>query len=163
VNSTRLERLEEALRTGRPADVGQRRQVKVAGGALRLVDPRALAVEALAASLAPGRPVAHPPSGQLVALDRVPLAGASAVFPLERLPERPLELRTRRPGDRVVNPGGRRRKLQDALVDLKVPGERRDLVPLVAEEGGDVVWIVGYWPRKAGDARSGWYLSARAL
>ena len=84
------------------------------------------------------------------------------MLPLERLPDRPLELRTRRPGDRVAS-GGRRRKLQDALVDLKVPGERRDRVPLVAEAGGDVVWIVGYWPRKAGDARSEWYLSARAL
>ena len=162
VDAARLERLEQALRTGRPADLGRRRQVKVAGGALRLVGASGAGGPPFSALLEPGRPVSHPESGQLVALDRAPLQGASALLPLERLPDRPLELRTRRPGDRVAS-GGRRRKLQDALVDLKVPGERRDLVPLVAEAGGDVVWIVGYWPRKAGDARSEWYLSARAL
>jgi len=164
VSAELLERLEGALRSGRPVEAGKRRRALVAGGALRLVGPTGTrAPEREPPSpLAPGAPVAHTASGQLVALDRSPLAEASSVLPLELLPDRPLELRTRLPGDRVRE-GRRRRKLQDALVDLKVPGEWRDSLPLVAEKGGDVLWIVGFWPRRAGTARSGWYLSARAL
>jgi len=162
VDAAQLERLARALEAGRPVEVGRRRQARVAGGALRLTGASAARGPGLPAVLEPGRPVPHPESGQLVALDRAPLEDASAVLPLERLPDRPLELRTRRPGDRV-KVGGRRRKLQDALVDLKVPAEHRDSLLLVAEEGGDVVWIVGFWPRSGEIACPEWYLSAGAL
>jgi tRNA(Ile)-lysidine synthase len=165
VSAAKLERLEWALRSGRKVEVGKRRQALVAGGALRLTQPpRAAAqVPAPPAPLTPGNPVAYPASGQVVVLDRAPMPDALAVLPLSRLPDRPLEVRTRRPGDRVRAGGGRRRKLQDALVDLKVPAERRDGLLLVAEEGGDVVWIVGFWPRSVAAACPEWYLSARAL
>ena len=46
-----------------------------------------------------------------------------------------LEVRTRRPGDRLA---GRRKKLQDVLVDAKVPRAERDAWPVVAGERGVV-------------------------
>ena len=56
----------------------------------------------------------------------------------------PLVVRNRRPGDRVHPlgaPGSR--KLQDLLVDRKVPRAERDAVPLVVDRDGRIVWVVG--------------------
>ena len=50
-----------------------------------------------------------------------------------------LEVRTRRPGDRLA---GRRKKVQDLFVDAKVPASERDAWPLVVS-GGDVVAVPG--------------------
>ena len=55
----------------------------------------------------------------------------------------PLLVRGVRPGDRfhpLGSPG--RRKLQDFLVDLKVPRERRRGIA-VLESGGEIVWVLG--------------------
>jgi tRNA(Ile)-lysidine synthase len=51
-----------------------------------------------------------------------------------------LVVRSRRPGDRLA---GRARKVQDVLVDAKVPREERDVWPLVATEDGAVVAVAG--------------------
>jgi tRNA(Ile)-lysidine synthase len=51
-----------------------------------------------------------------------------------------LVVRSRRPGDRLA---GRSRKVQDVLVDAKVPRDERDAWPLVATEDGEVVAVVG--------------------
>jgi tRNA(Ile)-lysidine synthase len=51
-----------------------------------------------------------------------------------------LVVRSRRPGDRLA---GRTRKVQDVLVDAKVPREERDDWPLVATEDGAVVAVPG--------------------
>ena len=51
-----------------------------------------------------------------------------------------LVVRTRRPGDRLT---GRRRKVQDLLVDAKVPHAERAGWPVVAQERGDVVAVPG--------------------
>jgi tRNA(Ile)-lysidine synthase len=56
----------------------------------------------------------------------------------------PLGVRTRRPGDRfrpLGSPG--RRKLQDVLVDRKVPRDERDRVPVVVDARGRLVWVAG--------------------
>jgi len=54
--------------------------------------------------------------------------------------ERPgLEVRSRRPGDRLA---GRRKKVQDLLVDAKVPRAERDAWPLVVSDG-EVVAVPG--------------------
>ncbi len=53
--------------------------------------------------------------------------------------EEGLEVRSRRPGDRLA---GRSRKLQDVLVDAKVPRSERDDWPIVVR-GGDVVAVPG--------------------
>jgi tRNA(Ile)-lysidine synthase len=51
-----------------------------------------------------------------------------------------LVVRSRRPGDRLA---GRSRKVQDVLLDAKVPRDERDDWPLVATEDGAVVTVVG--------------------
>jgi len=57
----------------------------------------------------------------------------------------PLFVRNRRPGDRfrpLGAPG--RRKLQDVLVDRKVPRNERDRVPLVVDADDKIVWVAGH-------------------
>jgi len=55
----------------------------------------------------------------------------------------PLVVRSRRAGDRLRPLGlGGEKKLQDMLVDAKVPEEERDGVPLVCAPWG-IVWVVG--------------------
>ena len=56
-----------------------------------------------------------------------------------------LTVRSRQPGDwfRPLGMGGRRKKLQDVLVDRKVARDRRDAVPVVVDETDRIVWVVG--------------------
>jgi tRNA(Ile)-lysidine synthase len=56
----------------------------------------------------------------------------------------PLVLRSGRPGDRI-RPLGMKgtRKVQDILVDSKVPQEERGVVPVLAC-GEEIVWLAGY-------------------
>ena len=55
------------------------------------------------------------------------------------------ELRTRRPGDYIRLKGGTR-KLQDLLVDMKVPRRKRDSLPLIAA-GSEVLFAGAEKPR----------------
>jgi tRNA(Ile)-lysidine synthase len=56
----------------------------------------------------------------------------------------PLAIRSRRPGDRFAPLGlGHRKKLQDFLVDRKIPRGMRDSVPLVVDDQDRIVWVVG--------------------
>ncbi len=57
----------------------------------------------------------------------------------------PLTLRSRREGDRFcpAGMGGRSKKLQDYLVDEKIPRRRRDAVLLLCS-GDDILWVVGH-------------------
>ena len=56
----------------------------------------------------------------------------------------PLAVRTRSPGDAFKPLGlGRRRKLQDLLVDRKVPKCERDAVLLVVDAADRIVWVAG--------------------
>lgn len=60
------------------------------------------------------------------------------------IPELPLIVRNRRPGDRfrpLGAPG--KRKLQDFLVDRKVPRADREALPLVVDALGRIVWVPG--------------------
>jgi tRNA(Ile)-lysidine synthase len=55
-----------------------------------------------------------------------------------------LSVRSRRPGDRLRPLGlGGEKKLQDLLVDAKVPQGQRDGVPLVCAAWG-IAWVVGH-------------------
>lgn len=69
-----------------------------------------------------------------------------AAFDLESLkkkypdPLATLEIRNRRPGD-FIDIGSGRKKVQDMLVDMKVPREYRDQVRLAAI-GSEVLWIL---------------------
>jgi tRNA(Ile)-lysidine synthase len=56
----------------------------------------------------------------------------------------PLTVRSRKTGDRLRPFGGAgRRKLQDLLVDRKVPRDARDRVPIVVDAQGRIVWVAG--------------------
>lgn len=66
----------------------------------------------------------------------VKVAGEEAVFPLE--------LRRRRPGDRLL---GRKKSLKKLMIDEKVPRFARDYVPLLAR-GGEIVWVAGFFALK---------------
>jgi len=56
----------------------------------------------------------------------------------------PLQVRSRRPGDRFhpAGLGGKSKKLQDLLVDAKVPRQRRDAIPLLCS-GTEILWVMG--------------------
>ena len=56
----------------------------------------------------------------------------------------PFSVRNWRAGD-VVRPlglGGRK-KVQDLFVDQKIPRKRRNLIPIVTDSKGEIVWVVG--------------------
>ena len=73
--------------------------------------------------------------------DELRLEGAVTWGPWRLESDRPgLVVRSRRPGDRLA---GRARKVQDVLVDAKVPRDERDDWPLVATDDGDIVAVVG--------------------
>jgi tRNA(Ile)-lysidine synthase len=56
----------------------------------------------------------------------------------------PLAIRSRQRGDRFAPLGfGHRKKLQDFLVDRKIPRESRDLLPIVVDARDRIVWVVG--------------------
>lgn len=56
----------------------------------------------------------------------------------------PLTVRSRRPGDRLRPLGGPgERKLQDLLVDRKIPLADRDFLPIVVDGEGRIVWVAG--------------------
>jgi tRNA(Ile)-lysidine synthase len=55
-----------------------------------------------------------------------------------------LIVRNRRPGDRFQPLGAPgRRKLQDVLVDRKIPRTERDAVPIVTTVTGEILWVAG--------------------
>ena len=57
----------------------------------------------------------------------------------------PLRVRTRLPGDRFVPLGMTgAKKLQDFLLDARVPARLRDRVPLVVTEENAIVWVAGH-------------------
>ena len=51
----------------------------------------------------------------------------------------------RRSGDRLTPQGAPgRKKVQDVLVDRKVPHDERDRVPIVTDAMGQIVWVAAY-------------------
>lgn len=75
--------------------------------------------------------------------EQTPAGLLSAAFDADRLPG-PLLLRLRRPGDRIWPVGMEgSKKLQDILVDAKVPRRQRDRMPVLTA-GDEVLWLVGH-------------------
>lgn len=73
----------------------------------------------------------------------VPHGRWEAAFDADRLPGA-LSVRLRRPGDRIYPKGmDGSKKLQDLLVDAKVPRRLRDQIPLLVS-GDEVIWVIGY-------------------
>ncbi|MBN2696566.1 MAG: tRNA lysidine(34) synthetase TilS [Bacilli bacterium] len=59
----------------------------------------------------------------------------------------PLTIRNRRPGDRVLMPGGTR-KLKSVMIDNKVPHIERDELPLVFDKFNNLLWIPSIFKQK---------------
>jgi tRNA(Ile)-lysidine synthase len=101
--------------------------------------------------IVPGTGIRHPDRLWRLALgdvrprrpgeDRAPDA-EHALFDADLLPAAGLVVRPPRPGDRIRLLGGGSRKIQDVLVDAKVPRESRAAVPLLIAEG-QVLWVAG--------------------
>ena len=71
-------------------------------------------------------------------------AGSSRAVLQASAIELPMLVRSRRPGDRLQPLGAPgRRKLQDLLVDRKVPRQDRDRIPIVVDRAGRIVWVAG--------------------
>ncbi len=82
--------------------------------------------------VAEGQGGALPPTAREVSLDAASIGT-------------PLEVRPWRPGDRFVPLGlVGRKKLQDFFVDTKVPRWDRSRVPLLVDEHGQIVWVIGH-------------------
>jgi tRNA(Ile)-lysidine synthetase-like protein len=67
--------------------------------------------------------------------------GVAAVVPKEKVAGG-LVVRNRRAGDRLKLAAGHR-KLQDLLVDRKVPRAERDRIPIVVDAANRIVWVAG--------------------
>ena len=66
-----------------------------------------------------------------------------AYFDLDGL-SLPLTVRSRRSGDRMRPLGlNGTKKVQDMFVDAKVPPSRRELLPLLCDAQGQILWIPG--------------------
>jgi tRNA(Ile)-lysidine synthase len=67
-----------------------------------------------------------------------------AFFDWEQL-QKPLSVRTRRPGDKFFHVGmGYNKKVKEYFIDRKIPREHRDRV-LLFTHGDDILWIVGHY------------------
>jgi len=100
--------------------------------------------------IAPGGTVEHPAGAWRLVLsaprprrsgeDRPPDAD-HALFDADRL-DAALVVRSPETGDRIRLLAGGTRKLQDVLVDAKVPREARSETPVLVA-GGDILWVAG--------------------
>ena len=71
-----------------------------------------------------------PPNGTVAVVPKDKVAGGLAV-------------RNRRAGDRLMPSAAGHRKLQDLLVDRKVPRADRDRLPIVVDAHDRIVWVAG--------------------
>jgi tRNA(Ile)-lysidine synthetase-like protein len=111
---------------------------------------RAATPRPFAATIAPGAAVEHPagrwrlvlsaPRPRRAGEDRAPDAD-HALFDADRLGAA-LVVRSPATGDRVRLLAGGTRKLQDVLVDAKVPREARPETPVLVA-GDEVLWVAG--------------------
>jgi tRNA(Ile)-lysidine synthase len=121
---------------------------------------RAAAALSFTLPIAPGTTVAHPGGSWRLSLgpprarrpgEERPPSAVRAVFDADELPAG-LVVRPPRPGDRVAILGGGTRKLQDVLVDAKVPREARPDVAVLATPG-EILWIAGLARGRAAPVR----------
>jgi len=158
VSLTRVNRLVEALESGRRVHLSRDVEFRCAGGAARLVETRSAVTPKVALQLFPEQVVWDEAAGYRFGLSRVRPEGVEFMqLPPESAP---LLIRRRVPGDRVgIGPGGGSRKLSDVLVDLRTRAEVRDALPIVTDARGQILFIPGVFRARV-EAPSGLYLSA---
>lgn len=151
VDDASLSRALRAVETGRPVTLGGGRrrgglQLRAAGGRVRCVrrsedagaPPRELVLAGEGATgLQEG-------TGWTFTVASTPPPSGTLSLPLPEGTRWPLTVRTRRPGDRVRGPAGSR-KLQDVMVDRRIPAEQRDVLPVVTDAEAAVLWVPGVW------------------
>jgi tRNA(Ile)-lysidine synthase len=68
----------------------------------------------------------------------------------------PLQVRARRPGDRMRPRGGRgSRKVSDLLVDAKIPRDQRPELPVLVAADGTILFVAGLRPSEVGRPQAG--------
>ncbi|HVX29593.1 MAG TPA: tRNA lysidine(34) synthetase TilS [Nitrolancea sp.] len=155
----------EALRTAALEGTVASR-IEIGGGMTALVDYDAVLIGP-EVQLEPelrrrsGLPELEP--GTVIALERSMSVSAGSCWTIEI--EHPSQtpgwvLRTRRPGDRILRPDGHHARLQDWLVDRKMPVALRDSLPLLVRDG-EVRWVAGVSENDYEDVHS--RLSARLV
>lgn len=78
---------------------------------------------------------------------------ATFVFPLDSI-SLPLHIRVRKAGDRMSVRGlNGSKKLKDIFIDAKIPKNLRDNWPIIADDKGEILWVVGL--KKAETAQNG--------
>jgi tRNA(Ile)-lysidine synthase len=164
-----IDRAMEALEEGTATPLPKGWSLRCEGGAIRLV-PRHPARAVLPSVQLREEWTEDPGFGVRLRLSRKPpLPPAVGIRVLQ--PALPLIARQRRRGDRVPSRGGRPgRKVQDLLVDSGVQAELRDIIPIVCDARGKILWVVGVWPRPSSSeadddanttcANDSWYLLA---
>jgi tRNA(Ile)-lysidine synthase len=145
----RVCRLAAGEEGGAVAIPGPARVVREGGRLVRRAGREALPVP-FRLPIGPGQEVAHPAGSWRLVLaaarrrhpgeDRPPDAGR-ALFDADALPAG-LVVRPPARGDRIRLLAGGTRKLQDVLVDAKVPREQRPAVPVLAA-GEEILWVAG--------------------
>jgi tRNA(Ile)-lysidine synthase len=134
-----LARVEAALQRGGHCGLPGRRELRSEGGLLRVVRRQAVPD---AVTLEPG---AWVPFGAFrLRLELGLLPGPEAFGLAQALG--PYRVRGRRPGERVEAGPGRRRAVQDILVDARIPAEQRAAWPLLVDASDRVLWVVSLWP-----------------
>ncbi|MGB8453395.1 MAG: tRNA lysidine(34) synthetase TilS [Anaerocolumna sp.] len=72
----------------------------------------------------------------------IPRNGCTKWFDYDKI-KNTVSIRTRKEGDFIqIDSAGRRKKLKSLFIDEKVPREKRDLLPLLAD-GAHIIWVIG--------------------
>lgn len=153
--------LEQAIERGASSELTRGVMLHAQGGLVRIVSETADATTAAQeTTLALGETVVDPRSRmQFTLLHARPegpvldFAALSAETPL------PLCVRSRRVGDRLIDGT----KLQDLLVDARIPREQRDWLPVVTDAAGRIVWVPGVWPKRQTTGQGSLYVISDAL
>lgn len=154
-----LARVLRAVERGGSATVGRGLQLRAASGRVRCARPGARALSSVLRLEGAGARGTLEGTGWRFSVEGEPPPAGVHGLALPASALWPLTVRTRQPGDRVRTASGQRR-LQDLLVDLRVPAEARAAWPLVADAGGRVLWVPAIWAPPAPSVSSRQYLWA---
>jgi len=157
-----LERALAALDRGGRAELAGGWELRCAGGMVRCVPSRQRPVPAPGGlTIGLGEVVQDDLSGLTFGLSRQRPAEGESFVELDASVGDSLTLRRRLPGDRLAaGPGGGSRKLKDLLMDRRVRAEERDHLPIVVDQSGNILWVVGVWSQRP-RTPAGLYVFAR--
>lgn len=156
LDGERLDAALVAVETGRHCDLRDGIGLACEGGRVRLVD--AHGSEPLpAVPLEPSSAAVSWDGGRwMLGISMGSVApDVDRRYPLATLPG-PLEVRVRARADRVRLGDGRTRAVADVMIDAKLPRELRERWPLVAEVGGQVLWVPGALRARAVEGAVAW-------